>query len=237
MTSVSLNASIPDVKHHVADIYLANLVVKRDGADFINLSAPLPETFEISLSSNYDRPLDQPLSTLMGGGGDVVSTVTRAGGAMVTGMSTRNKYLSAAVWIGGSQINISLPFILHAHKDPKTDVMDKVVQLMSLVTPTEIAGGMLMAPGPTLANMEALMAGNFSAAAQMGGDDITLNIGKFFTLNPCIITNVGTTIDTLFDRNGVPIGAAVNVTVESFFTTTRESLLEAFKSSITQGSK
>lgn len=240
MASVSLNAQMPDVKHRVADMYLVNLVVRRDGANVVNLSTPIPETFELSLSSNYDHPMDQPLSSLAGNAGGLVTQVVRAGTVASTGLTTRNKYLSGAVWIGGSRINVSLPFILHAYKDPKKDVMDKVVQLMSLVAPSEGIGGMLVAPGPTLANMEALAGGNFSQdvianAAQWGGDDITLSIGKFFTLNPCIITNVGTTIETMFDRDGIPIGATVNVSVESYFTTTKEDLIKHFKSSITFG--
>lgn len=236
MPFVQLNASPPNVKPHISDIYLATLVVKRDGADYINLSTPLPENFDFSLSSSYDRPLDQPLSNLSNNNSGIMSPTGKIATTMILGQTTKHKYLSGAVWVGGSYLGISLPFVIHAYEDSKVDVIDKVVQLMSLVTPSESGpGGLLQTPGPTVGNLGAMMAGDFSEASQMSGDEITINLGKFFTLSPCIITSVQPTFDTQFDQKGTPIATTVNVTIESFFTTTKEDLIKAFKSSLSKG--
>ncbi|MNQ41579.1 hypothetical protein D3C85_552590 [compost metagenome] len=66
----------------------------------------------------------------------------------------------------------------------------------------------------------------------LAGDLITVNIGKFFTMSPCIIDNVTETFDTQFDHKGDPIGVTINVSVISYFTTTQEDLMRFFAPSL-----
>lgn len=226
----------PPAKPYTSDIYMATLNVKRDNKDYLNISTPLPESFSFGLTSNFDRPLDQPLSNLNNGGGAMANPIVKSAATAITGQTTKMKFMSGAVWTGGSYLSISLPFLLHAYTDAKSDVMNKLVQLMSLAAPSEDGiGGTLRAPGPTVANLDAIMEGNFSLQGnpfQMGGDVITVNLGRFITLTPCIITEVVPTFDTMFDQNGTPMGVSVNVSIETFFTTTQEDLVKAFKASI-----
>lgn len=239
MATATPNTAAPKAKPYTSDIYMATLNVKRDNKDYLNISTPLPESFSFGLTSHFDRPLDQPLSNLNKGDGLMNNAVVKSGLTAITGQTTKMKFLSGAVWTGGSYLSISLPFLLHAYTDAKVDVMDKLVQLMSLVAPSEDGlGGTMRAPGPTVANLDAIMEGNFSQQgnpAQMGGDLITVNLGRFISLTPCIITEVVPTFDTMFDENGTPMGVSVNVSIETFFTTTQEDLLKAFKNSITAG--
>lgn len=227
----------PPAKPYTSDIYMATLNVKRDNKDYLNISTPLPESFSFGLNSEYSRPLDQPLSSLNSGGGGLANNqYVQAGVTAITGQTTKMKLLSGAVWSGGSYLSISLPFLLHAYTNAKQDVMNKLVQLMCLAAPSEDGlGGTLRAPGPTVANLDALMEGNFSMQGnpmQFGGDVITVNLGRFITLSPCIIREVTPTFDTVFDQNGTPMGVSVNVTIETFFTTTQEDLLKFFQGSI-----
>jgi hypothetical protein len=239
MATATPNAPTPAAKPYTSDIYMATLNVKRDNKDYLNISTPLPESFSFGLNSHFDRPLDQPLSNLNNGGGALANGLVKAGATAITGQTTKMKFLSGAVWSGGSYLSISLPFLLHAYTDAKVDVMDKLIQLMSLAAPSEDGlGGTLRAPGPTVANLDAIMEGNFSQQGnplQMGGDVITVNLGRFMTLSPCIITDVTPTFDTMFDQNGTPMGVSVNVSIETFFTTTQEDLIKAFQNSITAG--
>lgn len=211
------------VKPDIPSIYKATLIVKRDGKKLLTISTVMPENFGFGLSTNFDNPFNQPISDIAGRGSQAISTVAK-GVTALTGMTTFNKYLSGAVWTGGSLFTLDLPFVLQAYSNPKTEVLDKMKKLMQSVAPSEI-GGMLLAPGPHI-SPDGLESG------ALGGDDITVKIGKFFVLNPCIITNVQESFDTQFDHNGDPIGAVINVTVISFFTVTKEDLDEWFKSSL-----
>ena len=209
----------------LSSIYTAQLEVKRDGGPYITLDTPLPENFTLSLSSSYDRPFAKPLSELageatgMGGAASTAETVSRAS----TGMTSIAKFLSAAVWSGGSVLTIDIPFVIHAYENAREEVGEKMKKLLQLVTPSE-QGGFLRAPGPYQANVSAMMAGNVGGAMSLGGDDITLSIGRFFMFNPCIITNVVSSIDTQFEMTGQPLAATINVTFEAYFTTTKEDL-------------
>jgi len=230
--SLRLGGSPPSKRNKKSDlssIYTAQLEVKRDGGSYISIDTPLPENFTLSLSSQYDRPFAKPLSELAGeatgtgGAAGIGENVARAS----TGMTSIAKFLSAAVWSGGSTLTIDIPFVLHAYEDARTEIGDKMKKLLQLVTPSEV-GGMLRAPGPYQANVSAMMAGDVGGALSLGGDDITLSIGRFFVFNPCIITNVVSTFDTQFEAQGQPLAATINVTFEAYFTTTKEDLDKFF---------
>ncbi len=207
------------VKPVIADMYRAHLIVKRDGAVKVNLSTPLPENYQFSLSTNFDNPFNQPLSDLAGRTfGQPISQVA-TGATAVTGLTTLNKWLSGAVWTGGSLFQLDIPFVLQAYTDPLTEILLPMRNLMQAVAPSETVGGMLRAPGPHLLNNEGLL----------GGDDITVKIGKFFVLNPCIITNVHESFDTQFDHEGNPISVVINVSILSYYTVTKEDLDKMFE--------
>jgi hypothetical protein len=157
-------------------------------------------------------------------GANQAENVSRA----TTGMTSIHKYLSAAVWSGGSTLTIDIPFVLHAYEDARTEIGEKMKKLLQLVAPGEVLG-MLRAPGPYQANVSALISGDategdLAHSFNLGGDDITLSIGRFFVFNPCIITNVVSTFDTQFEAQGQPLAATINVTFEAYYTTTKEDL-------------
>lgn len=208
------SSRIGNVKPNIPEMYKAHLIIKRDGAPVVNLSTTLPENYQFSLSTNFDNPFNQPVSDLLGRGSAPISTVGK-GVTAATGMTTMYKYMSGAVWTGGSLFQLTIPFVLQAYEDPRTEVLLPMKQLMQAVAPSEI-GGILRAPGPHLLNADNLFS--------LGGDDITVKIGNFFHLNPCIITNVDESFDTQFDHNGNPIGVVIQVTILSYFTATKEDL-------------
>lgn len=216
-------------KTPLSSIYTAQLDVRRDGKPYITIDTPLPENFTLSLSSQYDRPFAKPLSEMAGeitgaqDGAQRMENVTRAS----TGMTSIAKYLSAAVWSGGSTLTLDIPFVIHAYEDAKAEVSDKMKKLLQLVAPGE-ALGFLRAPGPYQANVSALLAGDVRNGGTLGGDDVTLSIGRFFVFNPCIITNVVCTFDTQFEAQGQPLAATINVTFEAYYTTTKEDLDKFF---------
>lgn len=215
-----------DVRPNVPDIYRAELIVRRDGADVFTIDTPLPENFMFSMSSSWDNPFNQPASSFVtsaAGGGSRALDAVGTGVTAATGFTTLNKWLSGGVWTGGSMMKIDIPFVIQAFDDAKEDVVRKMCELMKLVAPSEYQGQFLRAPGPRIGD---------PTGGQVSGDIITVNIGKFFTMSPCIIDNVSETFDTQFDHNGDPISTTINVSVISFFTTTQEDIDRFFEPSL-----
>lgn len=227
------NPKIPGTsrsKPDISSIYTIQLDVRREGASYLTLDTPLPENFGFSLASTYDRPFAKPLSQIagdaagMGGAAGTAEDVLRAS----TGVTSIMKYLSGAVWSSGSAMTISIPFVIVAHDNAYLEVTDKIKKLTQLAAPSESAAGTLVAPGPHVGNTTALLAGDFSGGVQLGGDEITLRIGRFLKFTPCIINSVHTTFDSQFDQSGNPIAATINVEFEAFWTTTKEDLDKFF---------
>jgi|SRR5690606_10546102 len=230
MPKATLGATAPIVvgngtKSQIPPIYSCDLNVLRDGEPYLSISTPLPENFQVNITSRYGRPLDAPLSSLAGGGG--LAGAAEKIAAVSTGMTSQSKYMSVAIWEGGCVLTFDMPFVFYAFQDAKKEVAEPIKKLMKLAAPSELAG-LLVAPGPRVLNASALMSGDISEAASLGGDFITLHIGNFLRLEPCIITNVAPTFSTQFDANGTPISADVNVQIEAYYTITKEDLDKLF---------
>lgn len=228
--------STPRARPEISSIYTAQLDVRRDGETYITMDTPLPENFSMQLASQYDRPFAKPLSELNGvsntvdkaSGGLISSAGIETGARATTGITTVNKNLSGAVWSSGSTLTLSIPFVVTAYDNAREEVTDKMKKLLQLVAPSEGIGGFLLAPGPHIGNASALATGDFSGALGLGGDEVTLSIGRFLVFTPCIITDVNCTFDTQFDKDGQPIAATINVTFEAYWTTTKEDLNRFF---------
>jgi len=211
----------------ISSIYTAQLEVRRDSKMYMNLDTPLPENFGLHLSSSYDRPFAKPLSEMAG---EKTGDSEAAGNAenvlrATTGITTLNKYLSGAVWSSGSTLTITIPFVIVAYDDAYTEVTETMKKLLQLVAPSEGPVGVLIAPGPNLGKSGlSMLKGDFTESSAIGGDEITLHIGRFFKFTPCIINSVDCTFDTQFDAKGNPIAATINVTFEAYWTTTKEDL-------------
>lgn len=214
------------VRPNIPDMYKASLKVVRDGSEVISIKTQLPENFSFSLSTSWDNPFNQPVSNFAsgasGGYGQAVDAAT-TGVTAATGFTTLNKWLSAGVWTGGSMFQIDLPFVIQAFENTKDEVVKPMRDLLKLVAPSEYEGKFLKAPGP-------LIGSPFSGGVR--GDEITVTIGNFFVMTPCIIESVTETFDTQLDVNGDPIGVTINVSVKSFFTTTKEDIDKFFAPSL-----
>lgn len=193
------------------DIYYASLSIESPSGNF-DFTTQLPERFPIGLATSWDTPFNQPISEIIGGSQAAIGeNISRA-----LGQSSLNKWMSGAVWSSGSVLEISeIPFVLIARTDAKKEVYDPFIKLLSMVAPTEGAGGMLKAPGPHLLGQH---------TDDYGGERITFRIGKFFKMYPCIIESVQGDFDTQFDERGYPISATVSVTIKSFWSVSRTDI-------------
>lgn len=203
--------------------YVTTLEVKNDptlrlpaGKRTFAISGTLDETFSIRLGSQWDAPYNKSMRDMLGQSSS--SMAQNIGNAMdvlknLTGIETRSRAASAQVWVSSDSITFSLPFTFVAMKDAKTEVVERVSNLLKLVAPTQVAKGtMLKAPGPTLGSQIAgAVTGNTS------GRQISLFVGTFMMLDNCIITSVETQFDSRLDKKGYPISAKVQVDIQSYY--------------------
>lgn len=191
----------------------------------LDLTTNLPSRFPIGLSTGWDTPFNQPLldtaaAAVGGRAGQAMQTGERI--SRVVGQTTLHKWMSGSVWNNGSSLVISeIPFILMAYSDPKKEVLRPFKTLLKMVAPNESTKGLLMSPGPHLTAQNSL---------QLGGDIITLEIGNFFKMKPCIIESVNGDADTQFDEQGTPISMTVSVTVKSFWCVSQQDIEKFFVS-------
>ena len=217
MAGITETPARPNTKQERPGIYEARLF-NADGT--VDISTPLPERFPLGLATSWDTPFNQPLSETFGGANaGQIENVVRG----TFGQTSLHKWMSGAVWTSGSVLEISeIPFVLQAKTNAKVDVLDQYIKLLNLVAPSETASGLLQAPGPHLLGEEVI--------DSIGGDVVTLQIGNFFTMTPCIVESVQGDFDTQFDHSGYPISGIVSVTVKSFWSVTRQDIAKMFNS-------
>lgn len=202
--------------------YVTTIEVKNDdtlrlpaGKRTFAISGTLDETFSIRLGSQWDSPYNKSMRDMVGQSSS--SIAQNIGSAMdilknLTGIETRSRSASAQVWVSSDAINFSLPFTFVAMKDANVEIRERCSNLLKLVAPTQISGGlMLKAPGPTLGGQIVGAAGGNS------GRRISLFMGNFMMLDNCIITGVDIAYDSRLEKNGIPISAKVQVDIQSYF--------------------
>ena len=211
-SSPTSGSSRPDVIPNVPDIYRAVMEVRNPSRKTIIISTPLPQNYAFSMTSEFNNPFNQPLLEAVPGGGAIETGIRQAG------YTTMNRWMSGASWTGSSEFSIDVPFVLQAFSEPREEVVRKMRDLLKLVAP-DVEGEMLKTPGPYVLS---------SGKADLGGDNITISIGKFFKMSPCVITSVTEDFDTQMDYQGLPIGAVVRIQFKSFWTCTKLDLDKFF---------
>ena len=194
--------------------YMVTLVVQGDGGDSFQIYTTMDETLAISMGAQWAAPFENVIqdasnaAASSGGTTGVIGRGASIGGQAlqtVTGITLKNKSQSFQTWQTSDPMHFTIPFTLVAIKDPVEDIKNKVIKLLKLVAPSEY-GVLLKAPGPTLKD------------AIPGGRKITLKIGNFITLEPCIVTDVQVQFDNVIGEAGIPLRAKVNVDIKSWYT-------------------
>lgn len=121
------------------------------------ISAWLPDTFTLDVTSEYDTPAANMLNQVIGGWMDkhapkaaglarIAGTIARA----QTGYTLVAQDMTTFVWAGSAPWTFTLPFVFTADTDAKLDVTNQVRDLMMLAAPRRGALGLLVSPGPTI---------------------------------------------------------------------------------------
>lgn len=219
-----------------------------NNAGTIAFSGFIPPDFSISLAANWDAPFaNTSLSGIAGqfgsGAGAVAGTIET--GIKGMGGSLMNKLLSAQVWSTPSYLILDLPIFVDAYTDTKTEVIDNIVKMLSLVAPSETDGFMLVPPGPVPAmTIMQEIAGSDKKAGSMtdvlkdnsNGEAFTVDIGKFLSISPCVVKNVVTSLEsTLEDGTGNPMACDFILQVSSYFAVSRQDIKKWFNPGLSTG--
>lgn len=213
----------------VNDIYKT---VIRNKTGTLSFSGYVPTDFQIALSSGWTPLYTGSLADLAGQTG-LVSAATAAAANLagqLAGGSARIKALTAQAWTEPAYLQLSLPIQVHAYSDTQKEVIDQMVRMSKLVTPAEkgqgagVNLGALAPPGPAaaMAMIQSIGDTNFTIDDEY---EFVVQIGKFFRMTPCVITNVVSAFDgQLEDVTGRPMGVEFNVEISSYFAVTQQDI-------------
>jgi len=194
-----------------------------------------PPDFSMSLASAWTPPYgdtslgEKAMDKLPGLGGSLQAAdrAIKFGGA-----SSISKIMSAKRWTQPSYFEISMPIFLDAYTDSKKEVVENLVQLLSLCAPSESVGGILIPPGPSPFKQVANEAAN-QVGSDFQYDDpeaFTVDIGNFFSMKPAVVDSVSVNYDNIYeDGTGNPISCDFVLQMTSYFAVTREDLRKWFK--------
>ena len=202
-------ASYADM-HGIDRKYIAVLTVSGEGGMSYTFETSVEETLSLSIGAQWAAPFENVLSEAAQTAGSKNASVGKAMGwgslAMKgMGLSGKAKITSVQVWQSSDPFAVTIPFTFIAVNSAKTDVLDKVKALLKMVAPSETAGTLLVAPGPTL------------LGAAIGGVNINLKIGEYLELEPCIIDDVQVQFDNVIGEEGIPLRAKVTVSIKSWY--------------------
>lgn len=141
---------------------------------------------------------------------------------VATGFSAISTVSTQRKWTGSNPITLNLRLKFEAINDVETEVLTPCRVLQGLTLPREgmknnVIG--LIPPGPSPFTL--------SQGEMARGEQITVNIGNFIGFSSVIVKNVKVTYENRMSYSG-PIGAEVDLTIETWRMLTRTELNSAY---------
>lgn len=228
-------ASLGTVDHAISDLYRITLRVRNQtGGSGPVIRAYMPKEFTLSLSANWESPFssgfNSPEAAVDKAGNakngiidTTISNVANALGGLIgrsirtnvdnvkklskfTTLNTQPKIVSRLAYTGPTHLDIMIPFVFVADKDPYSEVTKPVQELLKL-TAARTKAYMMLPPGPLLDNT---------------GEDISLEIGSSFRFEEIVVTNVSAQQDIRFDKNGNCMQSRVDVSFRTVYAVDRD---------------
>jgi hypothetical protein len=144
-----------------------------------------------------------------------------------TGLTAVTTVSKQRKWTGSSPISMSFKLKFEAINDVYTEVLLPCMGLQSLTLPR---GGLanilgLIPPGPS---PYTLIQQSKNGGIESRGEQISINIGNFLGFRSVIVKSVKVTYQNRMSKAG-PIGAEVDLAIETWRMLTREELESAYK--------
>jgi hypothetical protein len=142
------------------------VVIQQNSNPAIVIEAPIPDSFAFDVGASYEQMLPQGFTN-----NTVVNTA-----AALTGTRLAVQALTAQLWGGNTDSELSMELEFHTETDPYYDVRTPIVNLLKLTMPTiDTKSGFLGSPGPQI---DFSKAGTiFSDAASTAGNDLGSILG------------------------------------------------------------
>jgi hypothetical protein len=155
------------------------VTIQQNSNPAIVIEAPIPDSFAFDVGATYEQMLPQGFTN---------NTVLNVGAAL-TGTRLAVQALTAQLWGGNTDSELSMELEFHTETDPYADVRTPIVNLLKLTMPSiDTQSGFLGSPGPQI---DFTKAGSiFSTAANTAGSDIGNVVGGA----AAGITNLGATL-------------------------------------------
>lgn len=161
-------------------------VMQTQTANPITVVAPMPESFMYDASSTYDAPYAKGLT-----GDGMVTNVLAAIGYRATMQA-----LTANLWTGSQESQLSLKLEFQTETDPVQDVRIPILNLLKLATPGVAAStGILTAPGPSFDLSGQNVMSVFSGLGSGGIQSATAVLGGSGTTLGGLVSKLGTMLN------------------------------------------
>lgn len=166
-----------------------------------------------------------------------------------TGASLTTQFSSRRIWKGTSPVQISMELKFEAIQNARREVIEPCIRLMQMTLPKvgydvqhgqfEFSIPVLIPPGPSpfagfsgkgSLTKQLISYFNKDAASSIfqGGDQISLSIGDYLKFDNVIIKTVRPDFDSRIGIDGYPIGASVNIILQTYEMITSNKLDEMF---------
>ncbi len=142
------------------------VTIQQNSNPAIVIEAPMPDSFAFDVGASYEQMLPQGMTN-----NSVLNTA-----AALTGTRLAVQALTAQLWGGSTDSELSMELVFHTETDPYYDVRMPIVNLLKLTMPTvDTKSGFLGSPGPQI---DFSKAGTiFSDAASTVGNDVGSLLG------------------------------------------------------------
>ncbi len=172
----------------------------------------------LTLQSDFGPPVPVPPMQLA----NLVGALTDK--AFDIGFSSQYKQFGLQTWKSTSPvvftINLSFYVGIAEEYNAYLEVMEPIKTLMKLPLPSETKRGMLIPPGPTLANAFK------GETAKKLSNFISIEIGNTFRVTNALIQKVDPVFSKEKNQNGFPMSGKVAITVMSVMSATKEMMDE-----------
>jgi hypothetical protein len=136
------------------------VTIQQNSNPAIVIEAPIPDSFAFDVGATYEQMLPQGFTN-----NTVVNTA-----AALTGTRLAVQALTAQLWAGNTDSELSMELEFHTETDPYYDVRTPIVNLLKLTMPTiDTKSGFLGSPGPQIDFSKAGTIFSDSAASIGGG--------------------------------------------------------------------
>ena len=153
------------------------------------------------LQSNWDSPFEQD---------NPGSFFEKTGGLLqnLSGQTSKTTLNSAQVWNGNRPLTITLTLLLYALSNPRTEVEDAISALKEFASPE------VNANSPITLDTNGSAGGITANVGRIPGT-VALSIGRNFIYPKMIIESISEPLDTVRDKQGNRIRAAISLTMQT----------------------